>query len=503
MDRPGNRNSSVDCITGEDGVKRGITIVGLGPGDVGLITREAWDVLINAPEIYLRTAEHPAAAQLPEGVPVTTFDSLYEEMNDFVKVYVGIVDSILEKAGREEGVIYAVPGDPTVGEATVSALRKKADESGLPLNLIHGVSFIEPCLAMLNVDALDGLFVADALELATRHHPSFPPDSPALIGQLYSKLVAAEVKLALMNQYPDDHPVVLIHRAGTSEGKIESLPLHAFDRSDQIESLTALFVTSLPRESAFESFQETVAHLRAPDGCPWDREQTHQSLRTHLMEEAYEALAALDADDIPALREELGDLLLQIVLQAQIAIEMGTFSMADVIAGIQAKIIRRHPHVFGELRVSDVGQVLHNWETLKAAERDEEGQGKGLLDGVPLGLPSLAQAAEIQARVVRVGFDWPNIEGVLEKIQEELSELQQAELLEHKNAELGDLLFSVVNYARWQGVDAESALREANLRFRSRFKRLEEEAKAQGKDLNSMTLDELDGLWKVAKEQEE
>jgi tetrapyrrole methylase family protein/MazG family protein len=458
---------------------------------------------MNAREIYLRTDEHPAAAQLPQGVPVKTFDSLYEELNDFEEVYEGIVDSILDKGGKEGGVIYAVPGDPMVGEATVSGLRTKANAQGLPLNLIHGVSFVEPCLAMLNVDALDGLYVADALELATRHHPSFPPDSPALIGQLYSQMVAAEVKLALMNQYPDEHPVFLIHSAGTSEGKVETLPLHAIDHSDRIESMTALFVTALPNESAFESFQETVAHLRAPDGCPWDRKQTHQSLRTHLMEEAYEALAALDADDIPALKEELGDLLLQIVLQSQIAIEMGTFSMADVIAGIQAKIIRRHPHVFGEVRVTDVGQVLHNWETLKAAERDEEGQGKGLLDGVPLGLPSLAQAAEIQARVVRVGFDWPNIEGVLEKIQEELKEVQEAELLEHKSDELGDLLFSIVNYARWQGVDPEAALREANLRFRSRFKRLEEEAKAQGKDLSGMTLEELDALWKVAKEQEE
>jgi tetrapyrrole methylase family protein/MazG family protein len=255
-------------------------------------------------------------------------------------------------------------------------------------------------------------------------------------------------------------------------------------------------------ESSFESFQEIVAHLRAPDGCPWDRKQTHKTLRTHLLEESYEALQAIDAENLDALREELGDLLLQIVLQAQIATEDGEFTMADVIANIQEKIVRRHPHVFGGIHVDDVDHVLHNWEALKAAEREYEGEGKGLLDGVPLGLPALSQAAEIQERVKRIGFDWPEVEGVLTKIIEELEEVAQAKEPATRTAEMGDVFFAVVNYARWLGVDPEAALREANLRFRRRFGELEMAVKAEGRDLGAMSLEEMDAFWEAAKDSE-
>jgi tetrapyrrole methylase family protein/MazG family protein len=479
-----------------------ITIVGLGPGDASLVTRDAWRVLSEAEAVYLRTGQHPIVEHLPPGLSYSTFDHLYEELEDYEAVYQAIIDKVLELAAEPEGVVYAVPGDPTVGEATVLGLRKAAADAGLSIKIIHGISFIEPCLALIGVDALDGLFVADALEVATLHHPPFHPDAPALIGQIYSRMVAADVKLVLMNQYPDNHPVHLLHAAGTPEAEAEALPLHGIDHSEKIASLTALYVPPLELESAFESFQGTVSHLRAPDGCPWDAEQTHQSLRTHLMEEAYEALQAIDNQDMKALQEELGDLLLQIVIQAQIAIEEGHFSMADVVAGIQAKIIRRHPHVFGELRVADVEQVLHNWEALKAAERDQEGDGKGLLDGVPLGLPALAQAAEIQARVVRVGFDWPDLEGVLAKVEEEIQEVRKATQIEEKSLEIGDLLFALVNYARWLDIDPEAALRMANLRFRRRFQRLEERAEVEGRQLSDMTIEELDDLWESVKDEE-
>jgi tetrapyrrole methylase family protein/MazG family protein len=315
-------------------------------------------------------------------------------------------------------------------------------------------------------------------------------------------MVAAEVKLTLMNQYPDNHPVQLIHAAGTSEAEIESLRLHQIDQSVKIGNMTTLHVPKLPRESAFESFQETVAHLRAPDGCPWDRKQTHKTLRAHLLEESYEALQAIDAEDMTALVEELGDLLLQIVLHAQIATEEGDFTMADVIASIQEKIVRRHPHVFGDVEVADVDHVLHGWEALKAAEREGEGEGRGLLDGIPLGLPALSQAAEIQERVKRVGFDWPDIEGVFEKILEELEEVRQVKEPTARTVEMGDVFFSIVNYARWLGMDPEAALREANLRFRYRFGQLEMAAKAEGRDLSTMSLEEMDALWDAAKEGE-
>jgi tetrapyrrole methylase family protein/MazG family protein len=464
-----------------------------------LLTRQAWQVLEQAEEVYLRTADHPLTDYLPNGLKIHTFDALYQEKDDFETVYEAITTQLLELAKRPGGVTYAVPGDPTVGEATVSALCDLAAENGLSVHMILGISFVEPCLQSLGLDALDGLYIGDALDLANRNHPPFPPDTPALIGQVYSRMIASDVKLTLMNQYPDNHPVVLLHNCGSQDAVSESLLLHQMDRSQKIGNMTTLYLPPLSAQSAFENFQETVAHLRAPDGCPWDRQQTHQSLRKHLLQESYEALQAIDTGDKLALREELGDLLLQIVLQAQIATEEGEFSMAEVIAGIQAKIIRRHPHVFGDLEMADVEGVLHNWEALKADEREDEGEEKGLLDGIPVGLPALTQAAEIQDRVRRVGFDWPEVDGVLAKIREELREVQQADAAETRSDEIGDLLFAVVNYARWLSVDPESALREANQRFRQRFQALEEGAKAEGRDLSSMTLEEMDDLWEAAK----
>jgi tetrapyrrole methylase family protein/MazG family protein len=280
---------------------------------------------------------------------------------------------------------------------------------------------------------------------------------------------------------------------------VERLPLHAIDRSPALGLRSSLFVPPLAAGASLEAFQEMVAHLRAPEGCPWDREQTHQSLRSHVLEEAYEVLQALDADDMPALREELGDLLLQIVLQAQIATEGGEFSMADVVSDIHAKILRRHPHVFRGVAVEGVDQVLHNWERLKAAEREEQGEGKGLLDGVPGVLPALAQAHELQARARRVGFDWPSLEGVQAKLAEELNEVLQAGRATELASEVGDMLFAAVNYARWLDVEPEVALREANLRFRRRFGAMERAAAEQGRSLSALTGQEWDRLWEAAK----
>jgi tetrapyrrole methylase family protein/MazG family protein len=251
-----------------------------------------------------------------------------------------------------------------------------------------------------------------------------------------------------------------------------------------------------------ESFQETIARLRAPGGCPWDRKQTHRSLRGNLVEEAYETLEALDREDPRALTEELGDLLLQILLHAQIATEAGDFRMADVIAGIDEKIHRRHPHVFGETRVDGVDQVLRNWEDIKAAERSGAAEKKkGLLDGVPISMPALEQAVSLQKRAARVGFDWPSVDGVKAKLAEEIGELEAARDDDERSSELGDVLFAVANYARWLKVDPESALREANARFRRRFAGVEAGAARIGKPLREMSIEELDALWEEAKKE--
>jgi tetrapyrrole methylase family protein/MazG family protein len=264
------------------------------------------------------------------------------------------------------------------------------------------------------------------------------------------------------------------------------------------EGASAVLLPGQGQETSLEGFLNVIARLRAPDGCPWDRKQTHNSLRTYLLEETYEALDTLDRNDMKGLKEELGDLLLQIALHAQIALENGEFSMADIVRGINEKIVFRHPHVFKDWVAKDEKQVIQNWETLKEQERDTNG-GKGLLDGVPNSYPALAQAQALQERAARVGFDWKEIAPVLVKIGEELEEIRKAQTEDERARETGDLLFALVNFIRWQKIDAESVLRQTNAKFRKRFAYIEKNAKSTGKQLQKMTLEEMDVLWEQAK----
>ena len=473
-----------------------ITIVGLGPGDPRHLTREAWEALEAAEEIWLRTEHHPTVAGLPPHLTLHSFDYLYKEAKDFQQVYDGIAGEVLRLGRRPEGVIYAVPGHPLVGEATVRLILSQAEEAGLAVCVVEGLSFVEPMLAALRIDALAGLQVYDAVELAAQYHPPLNPDLPALVGQLYSQALAADAKLTLMNLYPDDHEVVLVHAAGTPEQRVVRLPLHELDRRGDIAHLTTLYVPPLPGVTGFEGLQDTVAHLRAPDGCPWDREQTHESLRGGLLEEAYEVVAAIDAGDLQALQEELGDLLLQVLLHTQIAVEGGEFKMAQVIAGIDTKLKHRHPHVWGERRVGGTDELLQRWEELK---REEKGDEHSVLDGVPAVLPALQQADTYSRRAARVGFDWSDPSGVADKIREEMAEVEAATTAEEREAELGDLLFAVVNWARWLGVAPETALRKANARFARRFRRVERMARERELDMAALAIDELETLWQESK----
>lgn len=484
----------------ERDISEKIILVGLGPGSSKYLTREAWDVLSRSAIVYVRTLQHPAISELPDAVKINSFDDLYESLASFEQVYDKITEEIISLSEISPPVIYAVPGHPFVAEATCTQIMEIAGSRNIPVRVVDGLSFVEPTFSALGIDPLPQTAFVDALTLVDSHFPPFPPSHPALIAQIYSQFVASNVKLTLMELYPDEHPVSLVHNAGTSELKIENLPLYEIDRSPHMGSMTSLYLPALGPATSLEEFQEVIAHLRAPDGCPWDREQDHQTLRPNLLEEAYEVLEAIDADDPEAMMEELGDLLLQIVLHAQIGAEYGEFTMSDIIHGIQEKIVRRHPHVFGELDLDDAEGVIVNWEKLKTAERQMNGQEeKGLLDGVANALPALEQSQTIQRRVARVGFDWPEIDGVLAKIQEEIGEVNSARDDEERSDEIGDLLFAMVNLARWYKIDAESALRTANARFRKRFRSLERNVKQQGKDLSEMNLVQLDELWEVAK----
>jgi tetrapyrrole methylase family protein/MazG family protein len=472
--------------------------VGLGPGNAGLLTRRAWQILEQAETVYLRTARHPAVSELPNKHRYTTFDAIYEEAGDFSTVYGRIAAELIHAAQDGQAVIYAVPGDPGVGEATVAAAIEGAARAGIRVTIVPGVSFVEPTLAALGRDALDGLQLFDAISVAGYNHPPVNPDFPLLLGQVYNRLLANDLKLSLMAVYPDDHQVTLVHGAGTAQQHLESIPLYEIDRSDNIGPLTSLFVPPLPTPSSLQALAEASAVLRSPDGCPWDREQTPRSLRTGFLEEVGEVLEALDNGDAKSLEEELGDVLFHLVMQAQMAREEELFRLSDVVSGIYSKIKRRHPHVWGDVEVQDSDEVVANWEEIKAGEKVSKAP-ESLLDGIPLTLPALARSQKIQGRVKRVGFDWPVVEGVVAKVQEELEELRQADDPLQQSAEMGDVLFAVVNLARWLHVDAESALREANARFIARFRLLEKLASDRRIELAQADLDVLEQLWQEAK----
>ncbi len=477
-----------------------ITIVGLGPGDAGLITRQAWHLLSAADTLYLRTGRHPAVADLPKTLQLHTFDSIYQNAERFDEVYRLIAAEIL-RLGTQTDIIYAVPGNPFVGETTVAAVIRGAKDAGIPVRIVPGLSFVEPTLAAVGVDALDGLQIFDAIEISGLLYPPINPDVPVLLGQVYSRLMAGELKLALMSIYPAEQRVALIHSAGEADQLVEWSALYEIDRSERIDHLTSLFVPSLPMKAGLATLAETVAVLRSPGGCPWDQEQTPQSMRGGFLEEAYEVVVALDADDTINLREELGDLLYHIVMQAQMAAESGDFTLTDVIAGIEAKLKRRHPHVWGDWQVSDTSEVLRNWEILKKREKAERGSDEipSQLDGIPLVLPALMRSQKIQSRVAAIGFDWPDISGVYDKLNEEVAELREATTPDELRMELGDVLFVMANLAQWLGVEAESALREANQRFSSRFRQVERLVSERNLNWSELSFVEMDTLWEEAK----
>ena len=340
---------------------------------------------------------------------------------------------------------------------------------------------IESLTSTLGLDPRRGLTTISASELAAAYFPPLNPDLGALVIELDSPQTTERVLNMLRVQYPLDHRVILVLEVGVPPSEL------SLEELDADLSALALYVPPMESLSSFESLQSTVAHLRAPEGCPWDREQTHQSLRKHLLEEAYETLEALDQANLEGLREELGDLLLQIFMHAQIAQEAGNFKMSDVVSGIQAKLIRRHPHVFGDLEVTDVDQVLNNWEHYKSEEKD-----RGPLDGVPRSLPALAQSAELQDRAGRVGFQWPDGEPAFGDLRDELeAEGDQ----QPQPAEVGDLLFAIVNYARRIKVDAEAELQRANQQFRIRFLNLLQAVSESGQQLEDLEIEDLTDLW--------
>ena len=422
-----------------------ITILGLGPGDPQALTLEARDALAHATEIFLRTREHPTVAALPKHLRVHSFDRLYVKFSEFDAIYSAIADDIV-KRGAKRDVLYAVPGHPLFGETSVQKILAQARDKNIPTHVIPGMSFVDAACAALALDPLArGLQVSDATDLAQQHFPQLDPDQPALVGQCYNRAVASDCKLTLLVLFPPEHEITLVDAAGTAEQRIRTMPLAELDHSDDFGLLTTLYVPPLPRPSSFDALAEIIAHLRSPSGCPWDREQSHQSLRGSLLEEAYEVLEALDEDDMPHLREELGDLLLHILMQTQIAAESGEFLLTDVVAEIAAKLVRRHPHVFGDVKVNGTDEIIANWETIKQAEKGGQPKKK---PSVPRGLPALVLAKKVARKKKE-----------LTEIKEIATQVEKLKRAKNREKALGEILFGLAAFAADKHIDAESALR--------------------------------------------
>ena len=478
-----------------------LTIVGLGPGSFGLITVETLELLKTAEILLLRTAKHPTVTEIIDrGIPFTSYDYVYEEKASFNEVYTTIAHECLGQAAMGKNVVYAVPGSPLVAEKTVTLIRELAREQGIPVTVLPGMSFLEVLYTRLAIDPIEGITVLDAADIV-----SLPPElmTALVVTQVYNNYVASEAKLALMEYYPDDYEIVVVKNLGLYDEQLLTVPLFELDRVQGIDHLTSVYV---PRRIAaasrfsLEPILDVMATLRSQEGCIWDIEQTHATLRRYIVEEVYEVLEAIDLKQGEALCEELGDLLLQIVFHARIAEEAKVFSMQQVIDGVTEKMVRRHPHVFGDVSVRDAGEVVLNWDAIKKQEHGHE--RPSVIDGIPKGLPSLMRAYKLQAKAAKVGFDWDNIQPVWDKIYEELNELKDACVqgqTAHIEAELGDVLFSVINLARFLKIDGEVALNSTNNEFRRRFLYIEEVMKENNCKWENMSPKQLNLLWEEAK----
>lgn len=478
-----------------------IEVLGLGAGDLEQLPLGVYKKLIKADHIYLRTKEHPVIAELvQEGLGFTSFDSIYEKHDQFEEVYQEIVQNLLEKAKAEQ-VIYAVPGHPLVAERTVQLLLEYGPKQDVDIIIGGGQSFIDAIFQSLKIDPVDGFQLLDGTLL---HSSQLQIDQHIFISQVYDQFVASNIKLALMERLPDDYEVVIVTAAGSRNERIERVPLYELDRKVTLDNLTSVYVPPVQDEQImlknFSKLREIIALLRGPNGCPWDKEQTHESLKKYLIEETFEVIEAIDSGDIDHLIEELGDVFLQVMLHAQIGEDEGYFAIEDVIEVLSEKMIRRHPHVFGDKTAKDSKEVLRNWQEIKKQEKGET--DSSLLDGISKSVPNLLRAYEIQKKAAKVGFDWKEITPALEKVKEELvefeNEIKQDSLI-HAKKEFGDILFAFVNIARFLDIHPEEALFETNQKFIRRFHFIEENVKNSGKPFEEHSLEELDQFWDEAK----
>ncbi|MCM3786500.1 nucleoside triphosphate pyrophosphohydrolase [Neobacillus mesonae] len=488
-----------------------ITVVGLGSGGEDQLTLGILKVLKKANHIYARTHDHPVFNDLKDlQLTITSFDNIYEAKSSFPEVYDAITNELIALAAAAPGeeIVYAVPGHPMVAESTVQLLKERCPERGISLSVLGGESFLDEAFTRLGFDPIEGFQLLDAGVIDSS---LFHPQLHTVIGQVYDMFTASDVKLSLMEIYPDDTLVYACHALGVSgQEQIHKVPLYELDRVEGYGNLSLIYVPKSEdeqlRRRTFSRLHEIVAILRSPEGCPWDREQTHASIRKNLIEETYEVIETIDEDDPDHMKEELGDLLLQIMLHSQMEEEVGSFNVFDVIEGLNDKLIFRHPHVFGDDKAGDAGEALANWDAMKLEEKKRKGQSSedsSALAGIPRDLPALMKAYKLQKKASKVGFDWDDVNGVIVKVEEELAELREAISEGHSPREqlleFGDVLFAAANIARFIDADPEEALSATNRKFDRRFRYIEERLAEQGRTVHDSSLDEMEHYWQEAK----
>jgi tetrapyrrole methylase family protein/MazG family protein len=481
-----------------------VVVVGLGPAGADLLTRAAFGELQRIPHRLVRTAAHPAVVELAaSGITFTPLDDVYEHAPSVAEVYPRLAERVVAAAAAHGEVCYAVPGSPAVAERSVELLRTAAAEGRVELSVFEGLSFTDLAWARLGVDPIGGVRIVDGYDAPVA---LAGVEGRVLIAQCDRPAVLGEVKLALLEQLPADHEVWLLRRLGLPGEEVRRVPLAELDRAVVPDHLTSLYV-DVGRRGVAGEVARLVAlaeRLRAPGGCPWDAAQTHHSLTRYLLEEAYEVVevigdlptgAPAGVQDLRAydrLEDELGDLLFQVVIHAVLAREAGAFTIAEVAQRTHDKLVRRHPHVFGEVRVSGADEVTANWEQIK---RDERGAAS-MVAGLPGHLPALLAAHKLYRKAAAVGLDPGGEAEVLRRLGAVLDRLAG----DPDPDRLAELLAAAVALARARGVDAETVLHRWAARFRDRFARMEALATAAGVDLAAAGPERVAALWIEAAE---
>lgn len=490
-----------------------VIVVGLGSGEMDQLTLGAWNMIRDAGKLYVRTADHPVVQQLQaQGIDIHAYDHVYEQFSSFPDVYESIVEQVLQEASATQSVVFGVPGHPSVAESTVRLLREKSEEKGVALKLVGGESFLDQAFLAFGIDPVDGCLLLDASSMCPEQ---LQPRLDILITQVYDTFTASDAKLTLLEVFPPDYEIFIGYDLGITDAeRIIRLPLEELDRQEKYGNRCMIWVPRCEepslRNRTFERLREIVEILRSPEGCPWDREQTHESIRKNLIEETCEVLETIDNDDPEAMCEELGDLLLQIMLHAQMEAESGMFTVYDVIEELNKKLLRRHPHVFGNQQAHGAEEALKNWEQVKRQEKEAKGidvASQSILHGIPPALPESMKALEYQKKAAKVGFDWGSLEGVFAKLEEELDELREvlfsedtsASLQARQQEEWGDVWFSLLNVARFMKMDPELASAKVNRKFYERFRYIEMSLSTEGLSFQDVDIDKLEALWQEAK----